>query len=202
MSGTRPMTKRPRAPRAPAERPAQILDAAARVLLRDGPDATIDGIAAEAGLGKGTVYEYFGSKAQVFTALRNRCNEQILAAGADAVSASPATSALDRVRRFVAGMFGFGLANASLVALLFHELGIEERDELGPIRASLLKLVQEGVDAGELAVADPAFTVEFLLHGLHGVMETAFAGDADAGSVLDRVDGVLAALLNPVAPGD
>ncbi|GIG86436.1 TetR/AcrR family transcriptional regulator [Plantactinospora endophytica] len=200
MSGTRATGRRPRAARAPAERPAQILDAAARVLLRDGVDATIDGIAAEAGLGKGTVYEYFGSKAQVFTALRNRCNEQILAAGATAVSTAPDAPALDRVRRFVAGMFEFGVANAALVALLFHEAGIEEPDELGPIRASLLDLVESGVRAGELAVEDPAFTVEFLLHGLHGVMETALAAGTAAGPLLDRLDGVLVALLDPVHP--
>ncbi|MGI5144955.1 TetR/AcrR family transcriptional regulator [Plantactinospora sp. CA-294935] len=198
MSGTRARARRPRAARAPAERPAQILDAAARVLLRDGLDATIDGIAAEAGLGKGTVYEYFGSKAQVFTALRNRCNEQILAAGAAAVSAGPAAPALDRVRRFVAGMLEFGVSNAALIGLLFHEAGIEERDELGPIRAGLLDLVAQGVRGGELAVEDPAFTVEFLLHGLHGVMESALVDGLDAGPLLDRVDGVLVALLNPV----
>lgn len=221
MSATRPSVKRARAPRAPGERPGQILDAATRVLLRDGLDATtIDGIAAEAGLGKGTVYEYFGSKAQVFTALRRRCNEQILAAGTDAVAAGPEAGALDRVRRFVTGMIGVGVANRRLVTLLFHEAGIEESDDLGPIRENLLDLVREGVRAGELAVEDPAFTVEFLLHGLHGVLEgllaegvpadgtaadvTAADGGAVDGSaaerLLARVDGVLTALLNPIEP--
>jgi len=203
MSATRPSVKRRRAPRAPGERPGQILDAATRVLLRHGLDATtIDGIAAEAGLGKGTVYEYFSSKAQVFTALRRRCNEQILAAGTDAVAAGAEVGALDRIRRFVTGMIGFWAANRRLVALLFHEAGIEEPDELGPIRESLLKLVQDGVRAGELAVRDPAFTVDFLLHGLHGVLEGWFAEGAAAEetaveSVLARVDEVLTALLNP-----
>ncbi|MEE6260838.1 TetR/AcrR family transcriptional regulator [Plantactinospora sonchi] len=221
MSGTRPSVKRPRAPRAPGERPGQILDAATRVLLRDGLDATtIDGIAAEAGLGKGTVYEYFGSKAQVFTALRRRCNERILAAGTDAVAAAPGTAALDRVRRFVTGMVGFWVANPRLVALLFHEAGIEEPDELGPIKESLRQLVREGVRTGELAVEDPTFTVEFLLHGLHGVLEGLFnegaavervaaegaavervaAEGAAAEQVLARVDGVLTALLKPTRP--
>jgi AcrR family transcriptional regulator len=189
--------KRPRATRAPAERPAQILDAAARVLLRDGLVATIDVIAAEAGLGKGTVYEYFGSKTRIFTALRTRCTEQTLAAGMQAVSTRPDTPAIERVRRFIAGMFEFGVANAELVSLLYHEAGVEEDDELGPVRAKLLDLVQEGVDSGELGVADPAFSVEFLLHGLHGIMEATLARGEPAKRVLQQIDDVLVALLNP-----
>jgi AcrR family transcriptional regulator len=198
MSTSRPMPKRPRAARAPAERPAQILDAAARVLLRDGLIATIEAIAAEAGLGKGTVYEYFGTKAQIFTALRTRCTEQTLAAGMQAVSTRPNAPAIERVRRFVAGMFEFGVANAELVSLLYHEAGIEEDNELGPVKTKLLELVQAGVDSGELAVADPAFSVEFLLHGLHGIMEITLARREPASAVLKQVDDVLVALLSPV----
>jgi AcrR family transcriptional regulator len=200
MSKPRPITKRPRAARAPAERPAQILDAAARVLLRDGLVATIDDIAAEADLGKGTVYEYFVSKAQIFTALRTRCTDQTLAAGMHAVLERPDAPAIDRVRRFIAGMFEFGVANAELVSLLYHEAGIEEDNELGPVKAKLLDLVQEGVDSGELGIADAAFSVEFLLHGLHGIMETTLARGEPAKRVLQRVDQVLVALLNPVDP--
>lgn len=193
-------TKRPRAARAPAERPAQILDAAARVLLRDGLVATIDAVAAEAGLGKGTVYEYFGSKTQIFTALRTRCTEQTMVAGMHAVSTRPDAPAIERVRRFIAGMFEFGVANAELVSLLYHEVGVEEDDELGPVKAKLLDLVQEGVDSGQLGVVDPAFSVEFLLHGLHGIMETTLARGEPAKRVLKQIDEILVALLNPVGP--
>lgn len=199
MTGIRP-TRRPRATRAPAERPAQILAAAASLLLRDGLNVTIEAIAAEAGLGKGTVYEYFGSKAEIFTAMRAWYNDQILAAGANAVLESPDAPAFEKVRRFIAGMVEFGAANAELVSLLFHEASIEEDNELAAIEAKLLDLVQEGVDSGELIVADPAFSVEFLLHGLHGIMETSLAQGQPAKQVLERIDRVLTALLNPVEP--
>ena len=110
---------------------------------------------------------------------------------------SRAESALDRVRHFVAGMFEFGVGNAELVGLLFHEASIEEEDELGAVEARLLELVQTGVDVGELDVGEPAFTVEFLLHGLHGVMERALVQRQPAEQVLARVDPVIVALLNP-----
>jgi len=192
-----PAVRRQRAARAPAERPTQILDAAARVLLRDRLGATIDAIATEAGLGKGTVYEYFGSKARILTALRSRCTDETLAAGLRRAGERPAP-AIDRIRRFVAGMVEYGVANADLVSLLYHEAGIEEDNELGPVRAELLDLVQNGVEAGELAVVDPAFSVEFLLHGLHGIMEGSLARAEPAGPVLARLDPVIVALLNPV----
>jgi len=188
---------RPRAARAPHERPPQILDAAARVLLRTGLSATIDDIAAEAGLGKGTVYEYFGSKGQIFTALRRQYTKNTLEAGELAVLGSVDGSALDRVRRFVAGMFEFAVANAELVALLFHEAGIEEDDELAPVEARLLELVRAGVDTGEFKVADPGFTVEFMLHGLHGIIERAFARGQPPLRALERADPLIVALLNP-----
>jgi hypothetical protein len=117
-----------------------------------------------------------------------------------AMSTRPDAPAIERVRRFIAGMFEFGVANAELVSLLYHEAGVEEDDELGPVKAKLLDLVQEGVDSGELGVADPAFCTEFLLHGLHGIMETALARGEPAKRILKQVDGVLVAMLNPVGP--
>ncbi|MEO3748387.1 hypothetical protein [Plantactinospora sp. B5E13] len=74
-----------------------------------------------------------------------------------------------------------------------------------PIRENLLDLVREGERTGELAVEDPTFTVDFLLHGLHGVLEGLFAeGVVAEGAAVEgvaaRVDGVLTALLNPTEP--
>jgi AcrR family transcriptional regulator len=201
MDRVRQSTKRPRAARAPAQRPSQILDAAARVLRRDGfAKATIEDIAADAGLGKGTVYEYFGSKTQLLTALRARYTNDTLAAGLAAVEQLPDAPAIQRIQRFIAAMFEFSLASADLLGLLFHDAGIQEDDELEPIKAALLELVRAGVEAGELAVADPEFSVEFLLHGLHGVMEASLVRGQRSPQVLKQVDEVLVAVLNPVHP--
>jgi AcrR family transcriptional regulator len=193
------MQTRPRRTRAPQERPAQILDAAARLLLRTGAGATIDEIAAEAGLGKGTVYEYFGSKTQIFTGLRSRYTKQTIEAGERAMAAGPDGPAIERIRRFVAGMFDHSIANGALIDVLFHHVGIDEHDELRPIGVRMLELVREGVRAGELDVADPAFTVDFLMHGLHGVMETLPGDGRPTRRLLSKVDKVVVALLNPVS---
>ena len=61
----------PRAERADAVRNRQILLATARVMLaEDGADKlTMDGLAERSGLGKGTVYRRFGTRAGIFQAL-------------------------------------------------------------------------------------------------------------------------------------
>jgi AcrR family transcriptional regulator len=51
---------------------ARIIEAARHIVDRDGVDAlTMDGLAAEAGVGKGTVFRRFGSRAGVCQALLN-----------------------------------------------------------------------------------------------------------------------------------
>jgi AcrR family transcriptional regulator len=64
-------TPRPRRwRRRPDERPQQILDAAFRVFGKHGlHQATLDDVAREAGITKGTIYLYFPSKAGLFAAM-------------------------------------------------------------------------------------------------------------------------------------
>jgi AcrR family transcriptional regulator len=63
------LTERPERADAAANR-ARILDAARRLLARDGPDGvSIDAVAAAAGVGKGTVFRRFGDRAGLMQAL-------------------------------------------------------------------------------------------------------------------------------------
>jgi AcrR family transcriptional regulator len=68
--------KRKRERRPPEVRREQILDAAARVFTDKGTSvATVDDIAAVAGVAKGTIYLYFDSKEQLLSGLGNRYTE-------------------------------------------------------------------------------------------------------------------------------
>jgi AcrR family transcriptional regulator len=55
------------------------LDAAERVVLRDGPAASMNAIAAEAGITKPILYRHFGDKAGLYVALADRHIETLLA---------------------------------------------------------------------------------------------------------------------------
>jgi AcrR family transcriptional regulator len=97
-----------------------ILRAAARVFAREGfRDATIDGIAAKAGIGKGTVYEYFRSKQDLFFAVFEN-----YMAGLESVgrrhTAAPARGAAAQIRQAVHAILASGADARDLFPLLFE----------------------------------------------------------------------------------
>lgn len=72
------MTKNQPASFNPNEKYAAILTAAFKVFARDGlHKGKIADVAKEAGVGKGTVYEYFRSKEDIFAAILNQFFDQI-----------------------------------------------------------------------------------------------------------------------------
>jgi len=177
--------------RAPEARPDQILDATQRLLLEVGPGATtVDAVAEAAGVGKGTIYHYYASKAELFDALRARYLAGSVA-GAQAVAAPlPGEHTVERIERVLDALLDSTAGNGALIWILFHEIPGGDDDELAGLRDALLALVTEGVRDGELSVDDPELTTQFLVHGLHGVVEASFhGGEPD----LERIKRVLRA---------
>lgn len=77
-----------------------ILKAAVKVFSRDGLDkGTIADIAKEAGIGKGTVYEYFSSKDEIFNAIEGAMMDELV--GALEHLHSMEISPTDKVRTFM-----------------------------------------------------------------------------------------------------
>jgi AcrR family transcriptional regulator len=105
----------------------RILEAAARVLLERGAEGTsIDAVAAEAGVGKGTIFRRFGDRSGLFQALL----DEHLRAFQDAFMAGPpplgpGAPAEERLVAFVDGLLD--LHNDHLEVTLAME-----RDRLGP----------------------------------------------------------------------
>ena len=69
-----------------------LLDAAERVITRDGSGASLEAIALEAGVTKPIVYARIGSRAELSNALAARLAERLNAAGSEVVS----SASLDR----------------------------------------------------------------------------------------------------------
>lgn len=57
----------------------ELLEAADRVVLRDGPGASMNAIAAEAGITKPILYRHFGDKGGLYAALAKRHTDALLA---------------------------------------------------------------------------------------------------------------------------
>ena len=150
-------TESPRPVRADARKNADALLAAARtVFARSGVDAPAREIAAEAGVGVGTLYRRFPTRADLVVGVFTTEIDATAAAAADLLRELPPREALDRwverFTRFVATKQGLSAALRSGDPA-FDALPAYLGDKLGPALGSLL---DAAAAAGEIrADVDP-----------------------------------------------
>ena len=180
------------------EKRAQILLGAAKVFAADGYEgASMARIASVAGVSKGTLYNYFDSKAALFTAYVTDACDRSLAHVFDRRDPSddPASVLRSIGRRMVSMMLSnVGLAIYRVViaeAAKFPDLA-RGFFEAGPARAiaSMAEWLAEETRRGRLSVPDPDFAAEqfFNLCQTHLVLrrKLAMLPDPPAGDI-DRV---------------
>jgi AcrR family transcriptional regulator len=147
---------------------SQILNGAAAVFARDGYEgASMSRIAAEAGVSKGTLYNYFDGKAELFAAYMHReCARWIAVLFDTADESMPVAEALRGIGR---RMFTMMLSEPALVMYRMVVAEAEKFPELahafydgGPARSveHLAAFLRRGVAAGRLAIPDPEFAAE------------------------------------------
>ncbi|WP_328540028.1 TetR family transcriptional regulator [Streptomyces sp. NBC_00344] len=150
----------------------ELLEAADRVVLRDGPQASMNAIAAEAGITKPILYRHFGDKGGLYRALAKRHTDALLDALRAALDAPAdrrerveatldtylaAIEARPQVYRFLMHPaddaqqpeqpFDVGLHSAPLLRRLGEELAkvIAERVDLGPDSDQLARVWGHGI---------------------------------------------------------
>lgn len=153
-------------------RRAELLEAADKVVLREGPGASMNAIAAEAGITKPILYRHFGDKGGLYRALAVRHTDALLHALRAALDAPrgrrerveatldtylAAIEARPQVYRFLmhpaedatSGERGFdvGQHSAPLLRRLGEELAqvIAERVDLGPESEELARVWGHGI---------------------------------------------------------
>ncbi|MFE7776876.1 TetR family transcriptional regulator [Streptomyces sp. NPDC057445] len=157
------------------QRRRELLEAADRVVLRDGPQASMNAIAAEAGITKPILYRHFGDKGGLYRALAKRHTDALLDSLRAAVDAPAdrrerventldtylaAIEARPQVYRFLMHPaedsqqsehpeqgFDVGRHSAPLLRRLGEELAkvIEERVDLGPGGSQLARVWGHGI---------------------------------------------------------
>ncbi|GAA4702972.1 transcriptional regulator, TetR family [Promicromonospora umidemergens] len=171
--------------RADARRNEQaLLDAAAAVFVRSGVQAPVRDIAAEAGVGMGTIYRHFPKRADLVIAVYRHQVEACAEAGpALLASASSPHAAL---RRWVQLFVDFLVTKHGLAgAMRYDDAGFADLhgyflDRLLPVCAELL---DAAVEAGEIEADLSALN---LLHGIGNLCIGADKDpDYDAGRLVD-----------------
>jgi TetR/AcrR family transcriptional regulator, acrAB operon repressor len=142
--------------------------------------ATLDGIAARAGVTKGGVYFHFAGKEELFFAVLDHWRErrrrllQLPSPGSGGAAAA--------LREFLAGYLGFHFrepAATHLLRVLATELRgrftarlrADDRQELRWLRANVRELLVVGVRDGTLLVDDPALGAFVLAAAVAGILE-------------------------------
>ena len=156
-SDTPPPAAAGRLKRSDARRNQQtLLDAAAVVFVRAGVDAPVRDIAAEAGVGMGTIYRHFPTRADLVVAVFRHQLDALAAAITPTAGETP----YDALRSWVARFADFLVTKHGLAQALqsdragFESLHAEFVDRLVPVLDALLKA---SAAAGQTRADIPAF---------------------------------------------
>ena len=180
------------------EKERQILDGAAAVFAEAGYEgASMARIAAVAGVSKGTLYNYFEGKRELFVAFMHRvCDRRIALIFDDVDEAAPPEETLQRICRRMLEML------CSEEGLLTYRMVVAEAGKFpelavtfyaaGPQRAlsRMTDWIEQNARQGRLVVDDPAFAAEQLF----ALMQTRVLlrrrlhlPDGDCDAAIDRV---------------
>ncbi|MFB3819813.1 MAG: TetR/AcrR family transcriptional regulator [Candidatus Methylomirabilales bacterium] len=155
--------RRPRWRRQPDERPQQILEAAFRAFGGRGlHGATLEAVAREAGISKGTIYLYFPDKATLFTAMMTARVNDIM----PAESARRDPHGSTRQRLTLVGRRLYRFFNSPPFLALYRTIIGEApqfpeaaatvyREGILPANRRLAAIFEEGIRRGEFRPVDP-----------------------------------------------
>jgi AcrR family transcriptional regulator len=175
------------------ERRAQILGCAREVFAKRGYHvATVSDICQAAKIGRGTLYQYFGNKHEVFAAVLEEIAERVreviagrqrvaeLAGVAEASADQVVSYCEQRLRTILEAVF----VDEDAIRLLFREArGVDGAiDELiASVDAIVLEAMAADLEAGRAAgiveCEDPALTALFALGGVEKLVISALASD-------------------------
>jgi AcrR family transcriptional regulator len=177
----------------------RLLDAAAREFARTGFErANIDAISVAAGYAKGTIYNYFPSKQELFLAVVEEACEQATASA----SAPSHASARERLHATLAAFCAWASANDGFARVLVRECLMGTPELQGrvaaaeePLLAQIRTILEEGLQRGELR---NDVRPELLALAIAGLTDLALAeqwASEDAIPALDEIPALVLALL-------
>jgi TetR/AcrR family transcriptional regulator, mexJK operon transcriptional repressor len=174
-------------------------------MLRDGRNASIDTIAAAAGVARRTIFNHFGSKEALFEAILVRCGQESLPRLILKTKGDVRANMLDFARRYVTAVTGPSVvmiyrmlrAGAHSIDRL-HEL---QKEHYLNLRNMLAVYFSDCISAGTLKQFNTRFGAERFMASVVGMSRVEVSlgiepqrEDRDA-YIQDAVDGFLEALL-------
>jgi AcrR family transcriptional regulator len=180
-----------------AERRAQLLEVADRVIRRDGPAASINQIAVEAGIAKPVLYRHFGDKGGLYQALAERYVRELMSALREALKRE--TEPPERLASTIDTYLRFVEENPEVYRFLMHRAAGEQPEAQATVADFIGQVANEiAVVLGDVlkdAGLDSGGAMPWA-HGLVGMVE--LAGDwwlRDRGMSRERLTAYLTDLV-------
>lgn len=162
------------APRRRDARRRELLDAADRVIRRDGPEASMDDIAAEAGITKPILYRHFGDKGELYRLLAERYVEPVMGALLPAL-AQPGGARI-RLAAAIDTYLAFIEAEPQTYRFLMHRALGEQRAARATVSDFILRVgraVAETIDTELDRAGLERDAAQAWGHGLVGLVQVA-----------------------------
>jgi AcrR family transcriptional regulator len=184
----------------------KILAAAARLFATHRfHEARMEDIAADAAVGKGTLYRYFKDKEELYLALLARAAEGLQARIVARLEGCECPR--ERLVGFVDALVGYFNDNPYLLDLIQHAEAMQRHDQEFPWQrtrrqnqALVREIFEAGNHAGQFRIDDPDLAALMLLGGLRAVMRFGAKPPADLAERV--VAGFLDGYGRPAASGD
>ncbi|MCT9930278.1 TetR/AcrR family transcriptional regulator [Planotetraspora sp. A-T 1434] len=181
------------------ERRRQLLDAADRVIRREGPEASMAAIAAEAGITKPILYRHFGDKSGLYQALAER-HTRVVINLLRPEFAKPRADLRVRAQATINAYLDTISVNLNLYRFLFHRASAEDSRTHTQMAAIVRSLGEElGAVFAEEGVADPV-RAQVLGHAFVGMVQAIGDWwlencDVDRATVVEGLADVITAAL-------
>jgi TetR/AcrR family transcriptional regulator, cholesterol catabolism regulator len=181
------------ATRSTPRRDQEVLSAAARVFHARGyADASVQHVADELGILKGSLYHYISSKEELLYRLLDGTHEDVSRI-LDEVTAEEGLAPLDRLRLYVRRQVAYNLENLERVAVYHHDLerlGDERREDIVFRRRAhedfVTRLITDAQRDGEVDAGEDARVLTRLVFGTMILTYSWFrAGRDDPAEVAD-----------------
>ncbi|MCP2163649.1 transcriptional regulator, TetR family [Goodfellowiella coeruleoviolacea] len=151
---------------------AIVLRAAREVFAEQGPQASMESIAARAGLGVGTIYRRFAGKEALLDAIARVFVEEMDQAAATALADPDPCAGLERFLEFIGA---FNAEKRRYAGALTERVAGDEVSERTVRR--LHQLTRKAVDAGALAADVTGDDIEALIVAIRAVVAVSPDGD-------------------------
>ncbi|TVM30593.1 TetR/AcrR family transcriptional regulator [Oceanidesulfovibrio marinus] len=188
----------PPGPRKANLRRAALIDAAGKLFVEKGYDATtMDEIAAAAGFAKGTLYHYFANKADLLLILREGFDKEIVNRIQSHVESCPTDDWRGRIRAWIDAAVDAYFDMSELHDVVIYGAGMPFRHAMADseITRYLARLIGEGAKAGAWRVDDERWTAVMMFYSFRGGCDEAMVGTQRAEDLPGKLNDVFLRML-------